>query len=87
MSMGGGVNLYDTLLTSQEKEALKIENWKTVTFAKELRDNKGDIIEVKFKNKYAPFGDKSRKYRATDGEAFEIAKRFVEQTKDRIKYE
>ncbi len=87
MSMGGGINLYDTLLTAQEKEALKIENWKTVTFAKELRDNKGDIIEVKFKNKYAPFGDKSRKYRATDGEAFEIAKRFVEQTKDRIKYE
>ena len=87
MSMGGGVNLYDTLLTPQEKEALKIENWKTVTFAKELRDNKGDIIEVKFKNKYAPFGDKSRKYKATDGEAFEIAKRFVEQTKDRIKYE
>jgi hypothetical protein len=87
MSMGGGVNLYDTLLTPTEKEALKIENWKTVTFAKELRDNKGDIIEVKFKNKYAPFGDKSRKYRATDGEAFEIAKRFVEQTKDRIKYE
>ena len=86
-SLAGGINLFDTMLTPQEKEALKIENWKTVTFAKENRDNKGDIIEVKLKNKYAPFGDKSRKYRATDGEAFEIAKKFVEQTKDRIKYE
>ena len=86
-SMTGGINLFDTILTPRDKETLKIENWKTITFAKELRDNRGDIIEVKFRNKYAPFGDKSRKYRATDGEAFELAKRFVEQTKDRIKYE
>jgi hypothetical protein len=86
-SMSGGINLFDTILTARDKEALKIENWKTVTFAKEIRDNRGDITEVKFRNKYAPFGDKSRKYRVTDGEAFELAKRFVEQTKDRIKYE
>lgn len=86
-SMSGGINLFDTILTTRDKEALKIENWKTITFAKELRDNRGDIVEVKFRNKYAPFGDKSRKYRVTDGEAFELAKRFVEQTKDRIKYE
>ena len=86
-SMTGGINLFDTILTAKDREALKIENWKTITFAKELRDNRGDIVEVKFRNKYAPFGDKSRKYRITDGEAFELAKRFVEQTKDRIKYE
>ena len=85
--LAGGVNLFDTILTTRDKEALKIENWKTITFAKEIFDNRGDAIEVKFKNKYAPFGDKSRKYRATDGEAFELAKRFVEQTKDRIKFE
>lgn len=83
----GGVNLFDTILTTRDKEALKIENWKTITFAKEFFDAKGDTTEVKFKNRYAPFGDKSRKYRVTDGEAFELAKRFVEQTKDRIKYE
>jgi hypothetical protein len=86
-SMTGGINLFDTILTPRDKETLKIENWKTITFAKELRDNRGDIREVKFRNKYAPFGDKSRKYRTTDGEAFELAKRFIEQTKDRIKYE
>lgn len=86
-SMTGGINLFDTILTPRDKETLKIENWKTITFAKELRDNRGDITEVKFRNKYAPFGDKSRKYRTTDGEAFELAKRFIEQTKDRIKYE
>jgi hypothetical protein len=86
-SMTGGINLFDTILTPRDKETLKIENWKTITFAKELRDNRGDITEIKFRNKYAPFGDKSRKYRTTDGEAFELAKRFIEQTKDRIKYE
>jgi hypothetical protein len=85
--LSGGVNLFDTILTPRDKEALKIENWKTITFAKEVFDSRGDATQVKFKNKYAPFGDKSRKYSATDGEAFELAKRFVEQTKDRIKYE
>ena len=83
----GGVNLFDTILTTRDKEALKIENWKTITFAKEFFDDKGDTTEVKFKNRYAAFGDKTRKYRVTDGEAFELAKRFVDQTKDRIKYE
>ena len=85
--LSGGVNLFDTILTPRDKEALKIENWTTITFAKEVFDSRGDATQVKFKNKYAPFGDKSRKYSATDGEAFELAKRFVEQTKDRIKYE
>lgn len=86
-SLDGGVNLFDKLLTPRDKETLKIENWKTVTFAKEIRDNRGDVIEVKFRNKYAPFGDKSRRYRAIDGDAFELAKKFVEEAKDRIKYE
>ena len=86
-SMQGGINLFDKILTDKDKEVLKIENWKTVTFAKEILDNKGDVVEVKFRNRYAPFGDKSRKYRVTDGEAFELAKKFVDETKDRIKYE
>ena len=68
--MTGGINLFDTILTAKDREALKIENWKTITFAKELRDNRGDIVEVKFRNKYAPFGYKSIKYIITDGEAF-----------------
>lgn len=86
-ALAGGINLFDKLLTDKDKETLKIENWKTVTFAKETLDNRGDIVEVKFRNRYAPFGDKSRKYRVTDGEAFELAKKFVAETKDRIKYE
>ena len=56
----GGVNLFDTILTTRDKEALKIENWKTITFAKEFFDDKGDTTEVKFKNRYAAFGDKTR---------------------------
>jgi hypothetical protein len=83
----GGLNLFDKFLTPRQKEILGVDKWKTITFAKEFYDKRGDIIEVKLKNKYAPFGEKSRKYRVTDGESFEIAKKFVEETKDRIKYE
>jgi hypothetical protein len=83
----GGVNLFDEILTERDKEALKIENWKTITFAKSFIDNRGDVIEVKFNNKNAPLGDKSRHYQLMDGEAFELAKRFVNQANDRIKYE
>jgi hypothetical protein len=86
-SVKDGINLFDKLLTPKQKEILGIQNWKTVTFAKELLDNRGDVTEVKLKNKYASFGDKARRYRVVDGEAFEIAKKFVEDTKDRIKYE
>lgn len=83
----GGLNLFDTLLTDRQKEILGIDLWKTITFAKEFYDKRGDVIEVKFKNRYAPFGDRTKKYRVTDGESFEIAKKFVEDTKERIKYE
>jgi hypothetical protein len=74
-------------LTPRQKEILGVDKWKTVTFAKEFYDKRGDVIEVKLKNKYAPFGEKSKKYRVIDGESFEIAKKFVEETRDRIKYE
>jgi hypothetical protein len=83
----GGLNLFDTFLTNRQKEILGIDLWKTITFAKEFYDKRGDVIEVKFKNRYAPFGDRTKKYRVTDGESFEIAKKFVEDTKERIKYE
>jgi hypothetical protein len=83
----GGVNLFDKILTERDKETLKIENWKTITFAKSIKDNRGDIIGVKFKNKYAPLGDKSRHYQLMDGEAFELAKRYVEQANERSKFE
>jgi hypothetical protein len=83
----GGLNLFDTFLTDRQKEILGVDRWKTITFAKEFYDKRGDIIEVKFKNRYAPFGDRTKKYRVTDGESFEIAKKFVEDTKERIKYE
>ena len=83
----GGVNLFDEILTERDKEALKIENWKTITFAKSFIDNRGDIIEVKLNNKNAPLGDKSRHYQLMDGEAFELAKRFVQQANERTKYE
>ena len=82
-----GVNLIDEVLTPREKEILKIENWKSISFAKEFRNNRGDVVEVKLRNRYASFGDKSRKYQIVDGESFEVAKKFVQEVKDRIKYE
>jgi len=86
-SVEGGVNIFDEFLTDNDKEILKIENWKTVTFVKEFYDNRGDIIEVKIMNRYAPWGDRKRRYKATDGEQFELAKKFASEVKDRIKYE
>jgi hypothetical protein len=82
----GGVNLFDEILTERDKEVLKIENWKSITFAKILLNNRGDVIGVKLNNNNAPLGDKTRNYQLTDGEAFELAKMFVNQAKDRIKY-
>jgi len=86
-SVVGGVNLIDKFLTDKEKEILGIQNWKAITFAKALQDNRGDVIEVKLKNRFASFGDKTRRYRITDGEAFQIAKNFSGEVEDRIKYE
>jgi hypothetical protein len=86
-SVEGGVNIFDEFLTDNDKDILKIENWKTVTFVKEFYDNRGDVIEVKIMNRYAPWGDRKRRYKATDGEQFELAKKFASEVKDRIKYE
>jgi hypothetical protein len=84
--INGGINLMKEFLSDNEKEALKIQNWNMITFAKELRDNSGKVIEVKFRNKYAPFGQKSRRYRAIDDEPFVIAKKFIADVRRRIQY-
>lgn len=86
-SVTGGINLIDKFLSDKEKEVLGVEGWKAISFAKALQDNRGDIVEVKLKNKFASPGDRVRKYRVTDGEAFQIAKKFTTEVEDRIKYE
>ncbi len=86
-SVEDGVNVFDKFLSERDKEVLRIQNWKGITSAKEIRDNRGDTIIVKLVNREAPWGDRKRKYKITDGEPFEIAKKFVEETKDRIKYD
>jgi hypothetical protein len=50
-------------------------------------DRRGDVIEVKIRNKYAPFGRRTMKYVVSDGEQFEIAKKFASDVEDRIKYQ
>jgi hypothetical protein len=86
-SFAGGINLVDTFLTDKDKEIMNIANWKAVSYAKASLDTRGDIIEVKIKNKFAPFGDKVRKFKVSDGEAFEIAKKFATEVESRIKYQ
>ena len=49
--------------------------------------DKGEVTEVKLKNRFAAFGDKTRRYSVTDGEKFEIAKKFAEEVEARIKYQ
>ena len=86
-SVEGGINIMDEFLDAKNKEILGIGSWKAITFAKSMMDARGEVTEVKLKNRFAPFGDKVRKYRITDGEAFEIAKKFAEDVETRIKYE
>ncbi len=86
-SVEGGINIMDEFLDVKQKQILGIDSWKAITFAKSMMDAKGEVTEVKLKNRFAPFGDKIRKYRITDGEPFEIAKKFAEDVEERIKYE
>lgn len=86
-NMAGGINLVDTFLTDKDKEIMNIADWKAISYSKAFLDTRGDIIEVKLKNKYAPFGDKVRKFKVSDGEAFEIAKKFATDVENRIKYQ
>ena len=86
-NFAGGINLVDKFLTDKDKEIMNIANWKAISYAKASLDTRGDVIEVKIKNKFAPFGDKIRKFKVSDGEAFEIAKKFASEVEDRIKYQ
>lgn len=83
----GGLNIMDEFLTDRQKEILGIEDWNAVTFAKARMDRKGDVIEIKLRNKYAPMGRRTMKYSVSDGEPFEIAKKFASDVEDRIKYQ
>jgi len=58
----GGLNILDEFLTDRQKEILGIEDWNAITFAKAKMDRRGDVIEVKIRNKYAPFGRRTMKY-------------------------
>lgn len=80
-----GINIFERFLTQREKEALGIANWKSITFAQSQYDGRGDTVQVKLRNKYAGFGDRKRTYDVSDGEAFKIASKFVEEVKHRIK--
>jgi hypothetical protein len=82
-----GFDLAGKFLSEKEKEILGIDSWDSITLAKGYLDNKGNMIEIKLKNKYGTSGNRVKKYKITDGEAFDIAKKFVDTVESRIKYE
>jgi hypothetical protein len=82
----GGVNLIDKFLTTSDKQVLGISDWDNITSAKVIYDRSGEITKVKLRNRYSQ-GDRKKIYDANDGRSFEIAKRFVEEARDRIKIE
>jgi hypothetical protein len=81
-----GVNLLDEFITDKEKDILGISDWKSVTFAKAVKNRSGEVDKIVLRNKYAPLGYKTKKYKPADGEKFEIAKKFIEEADQRIKY-
>lgn len=85
-SVDDGVNIMDEFLSDEDRKILGIADWKAVSLAKAKRNKEGEIDEIVLRNKYAPLGRKTKKYRITDGEPFEVAKKFVEETDQRIKY-
>jgi hypothetical protein len=82
-----GVNIMDEFLSDEDKKILGITDWRAITLAKGKKNKNGEIDEVVLRNRYAPLGRKTKKYRITDGEAFEVAKKFLDETDERIKYE
>lgn len=82
-----GVNILDRFLTDADREKLGIEKWKAVSLAKAKMDRSGRVIEVTLKNKFGRMGEKTIKFTPQDGEKFEIAKKFIEETDNRIKYQ
>jgi hypothetical protein len=86
-SVSDGVNIMDEFLSDEDKKILGITDWRAITLAKGKKNKNGEIDEVVLRNRYAPLGRKTKKYRITDGEAFEVAKKFLDETDERIKYE
>ena len=82
----GGVNIVDKFLTTSDKQVMGISDWDNVTSAKVIYDRAGEITKIKLRNRYSQ-GDRKKIYDANDGRSFEIAKRFVEEARDRIKIE
>lgn len=81
----GGINTMSEFLDSDDKKTLQIESWKNITKAVARRKN-NQITEVTFRNSRAASGDKEREYKKTDGKAFEIAIRFIEDVKNKVEY-
>jgi hypothetical protein len=80
------LDLFNSILTGRQKEILHIENWTTITYSKAKRNRSGDIIEVKFVNKNASIGDRRRRYRLLNGEAFQLAEKYVTEFTRRVRY-
>lgn len=82
----GGVNILDEFISDEDKEKLGISGWKAISVAKAKKNRRGEIDEIVLRNRFAPLGQKTKRFKITDGEPFEIAKKFVEEADERIRY-
>ena len=86
----GGINVMKEILTDSERELLGIESWNQISSARAVyerpRDEESKIVKVVFRNKDARMGDTRRVYTPNDGEAFDLAVKFVEDARSKIKY-
>jgi len=83
----GGENLLDKFLDDEEKSILGISNWDHVTVIKELKNRRGEVRKIKLINRDAEIGNRRIKIKASEGEKFKVAQRFVNDVKGIIKTE
>jgi hypothetical protein len=78
------------ILTDADRQSLGIESWNQISSARAVyerpRDEDSKIVKVVFRNKDAKVGDTRRVYTPNDGEVFDLAVKFVEDARSKIKY-
>ena len=86
----GGINIMKEILTDADRQSLGIESWNQISSARAVyerpRDEDSKIVKVVFRNKDAKVGDTRRVYTPNDGEVFDLAVKFVEDARSKIKY-
>jgi hypothetical protein len=83
----GGFDIMKELVTDNDRSVLGIEDWNKVTGVKGVYGKDKQPYKIKFYNKEANFGNRSRTYTPRDsGKAFEVAKEILKKVETDIDY-